>query len=282
MSGIRITRSRIVAVILAAAVLLLLFFNWLAIGGETKKEWDTVSSEVGSYIDRIESYGQWIGLDINLKALTRSARQLLNGKLTPAEMFGISGAARNAFKTLYKAIGRYLMPEKDYRTVMAVTGWYRAVFILAVIAVLFSIFIRATGILEKLDFLMIIFIGILFIVTCVISSVLSSKGIRMNITLFSVLALVFALPVQLIRKIPFLKPDERTEGSAAVFSFRKKKENLQCAVCGSDVRGGDRFCPNCGCELTEKLSTVVCKSCGSRMPSTAKFCENCGAGLEQK
>ena len=287
MSGIRMTKSRIIAVILAVAVLLLLFFNWLAVGGDTKKEWNELNYNIDSYVGQIESYGQWIGLDINVKSLARSVKQVLNGKLTPAEMFSISGTARNVVKTVYKAVGRYFISEKDYNAVMRLTGWYRAVFILAVLSILFSIFVRATGKLEKLDFLMIVFVGILFVFTCAISSAISSRGVKLNITVFSILALIFALPLQLIRKIPFLRPEEGDVSSGPLLhSVRlggiiKKKETFQCSVCGSDIKDGDRFCPACGCEVKDKLSTVVCSTCGSRMPSSANYCENCGTKLEK-
>ena len=287
MSGTGMIKSRIIAVILAAAVLFLLFFNWLAIGGETKKEWDEINYDIEGYVDQIESYSKWVGLDINVKALARSVRYVLNGKLTPAELFSVSGTARDAVKTVYKSVGRYFMAEKDYKAVMRFTALYRAVFILAVLSILFSIFVRATGKLEKLDLLMIVFIGILFIVICVISSALTSNGIRLNITVFSILALIFALPLQLIRKLPFMKAEAADTGTGPLFhsvklgGHIKKKEVFQCSVCGSDITGEDIFCPACGSEVKDRLSTVVCSTCGSRMPSSANYCENCGTKLKQ-
>ncbi len=199
------TKTRIAAVILAAAVLLLLFVDWLAIGGETKKEWDDARSDIEYFVEKIESYGQWIDMDLDLNAISIAARQMLNGKLTPAEIFSISGTGRNAVRTLYKAVGRYFMQEKDYRTFMVLTGCYRAVFILAAVSILLSLFIRASGKLVKLDYIMIVFVGILFIVICAVSAALSSRGIKLDITVFTLLALICTLPLNIIGKIPFLR-----------------------------------------------------------------------------
>ena len=208
MSGYGTVKTRIAAVLLAAAVLLLLFCNWLVTGGETKKEWDEAKTVIERYVDEVESYEDWIGMDIDIKALTAAGRLILDGKLSPAELFRISVIGRNTLKTLYDGLGRYIMAEKDYYTVMMALGFYSVIFVFVVLSVLLSLFIRITGKLEKLDVLMIIFVGILFAVIFASSAALSSRGIRMDITVFSVLTFIFALASGLIGRLPFLRSDQ--------------------------------------------------------------------------
>ena len=50
-----------------------------------------------------------------------------------------------------------------------------------------------------------------------------------------------------------------------------------CAVCGSGVPVGDRFCSNCGAEIPRE-----CPACGSLVTPEAQFCGQCGAALDSR
>lgn len=49
-----------------------------------------------------------------------------------------------------------------------------------------------------------------------------------------------------------------------------------CPQCGAQVRGGARFCDNCGAALV-----VVCPECKAELRAGARFCDACGAQLTQ-
>ena len=55
-----------------------------------------------------------------------------------------------------------------------------------------------------------------------------------------------------------------------------------CVKCGSSLRAGSRFCPECGAEQIReapKPSGVKCPKCGAMVPA-GKFCAECGAKLQ--
>lgn len=48
-------------------------------------------------------------------------------------------------------------------------------------------------------------------------------------------------------------------------------ESKKCSSCGSPMKDGEKFCPNCG-----KQAGMTCRHCGSEISSTEKFCHSCG------
>lgn len=48
-------------------------------------------------------------------------------------------------------------------------------------------------------------------------------------------------------------------------------ESKKCSSCGSPMKDGENFCPNCG-----KQAGMTCRHCGSEISSTEKFCHGCG------
>ncbi|WP_297085867.1 zinc ribbon domain-containing protein [uncultured Draconibacterium sp.] len=58
----------------------------------------------------------------------------------------------------------------------------------------------------------------------------------------------------------------------------------KCPKCHNVVTPDDKFCPGCGANLEEFLSTqssVFCSRCGHRNPQSASFCEKCGNTLTE-
>jgi class 3 adenylate cyclase len=49
---------------------------------------------------------------------------------------------------------------------------------------------------------------------------------------------------------------------------------MRCSKCGSDNRGGRRFCTNCGTPLA-----ATCPKCGAPVEPDEKFCGECGAAI---
>lgn len=49
---------------------------------------------------------------------------------------------------------------------------------------------------------------------------------------------------------------------------------MKCPSCDSEIKKGDRFCPECG----EKLN--LCKKCGHRLEGDEKFCLQCGTKIK--
>jgi len=55
---------------------------------------------------------------------------------------------------------------------------------------------------------------------------------------------------------------------------------MTCPNCGWYVRGGARFCPNCGAELPSAEPSRPCPFCGAKLEGEVSLCPNCGAALD--
>ena len=299
-----ITRNKIISVSLAVIVLIMLFLCWTGVTGTTRKAWVFVQEQIDEYADKIEDYaeyGSYFGIDLNVKGARRVVRALKNGRLSPYELFTSSGYIRSTLNKL-DSLGMSLV--KDTSKVTSLATVYRVFFVLAFLAVLFSIFIRMTGKFRSLDFLMFLFILILFIIIVVATSLLKKNlNVSAAISAWSIIALICAVPFALLEKIPFLKTDAgvaaapvvKTAGDTvstigATLSGLKdkagavikninigRKETYQCSVCGHDLQASDKVCPVCRSSAEGKLNTAVCKNCGCRIPSGSKYCTMCGA-----
>ena len=54
---------------------------------------------------------------------------------------------------------------------------------------------------------------------------------------------------------------------------------MKCSNCGSEIKGGAKFCRECGSpvvEKTEVLEGSTCPECGNLLEENALFCNNCG------
>ncbi len=47
-----------------------------------------------------------------------------------------------------------------------------------------------------------------------------------------------------------------------------------CAECGSELKAGAKFCPECGAQVTQERR---CAACGIPLTPAVKFCPDCGA-----
>ena len=54
---------------------------------------------------------------------------------------------------------------------------------------------------------------------------------------------------------------------------------MTCPNCGWYVRGGARFCPNCGAEMPAAEPSRTCPRCGAKLEGEVSLCPNCGAAL---
>ena len=274
MGGFKLTRNRIIAVILAVICLIMLFFGWISVGGETRKNWAVVSQRFDYYASQIEAFAKWYGIDININRVKRVVRALGNGRLSPGEIFTVSGDTRAVIKELDKA--GYFYSSDLSKVTGALTG-YRILFVVTLIAVLFAIYTRLTGKMKALDFLMFLFVALLFIFIAIACGEIKKKGLNVGITAFSIIALICALPRALLDKLPFMKDKA---GAILEKVGIKHRENVQCSVCGADLDSRDKFCPRCGAAVENRTETVVCRRCGSRIPSDSAFCVYCGRKFE--
>jgi membrane protease subunit (stomatin/prohibitin family) len=55
-------------------------------------------------------------------------------------------------------------------------------------------------------------------------------------------------------------------------SREMNKPKIQCPECGTEVKPGAKFCPECG----KKLGGSFCPKCGEEVKPGAKFCPECG------
>gem|GEM_PF-2497034 len=54
---------------------------------------------------------------------------------------------------------------------------------------------------------------------------------------------------------------------------------MTCPNCGWYVRGGARFCPNCGAEMPSAEPSRTCPRCGAKLEGDVSLCPNCGAAV---
>ena len=52
-----------------------------------------------------------------------------------------------------------------------------------------------------------------------------------------------------------------------------------CTNCGSEIKDGATFCPQCGKVLLQKEKTAICPVCGSENDVNALYCAVCGAEM---
>ena len=82
-------------------------------------------------------------------------------------------------------------------------------------------------------------------------------------------------------------------GGSSVFSEPKSDENIKeenkesdvnkCSNCGTELKFGEKFCPNCGqstASLNDDYPKNFCPNCGEKLSKTEKFCPNCGFDLK--
>ena len=61
---------------------------------------------------------------------------------------------------------------------------------------------------------------------------------------------------------------------------------LNCQDCGSEIRNGAKFCPNCGAKIIiennsqEDTEFKFCVNCGCKMDNNVKFCPDCGSSTD--
>ncbi len=56
----------------------------------------------------------------------------------------------------------------------------------------------------------------------------------------------------------------------------KKVKSIKCNFCGEANDPDDKFCINCGRDLTSKPQVKACPNCGEKIKAKAQFCGKCG------
>ena len=62
----------------------------------------------------------------------------------------------------------------------------------------------------------------------------------------------------------------------------KESDVNKCSNCGTELKYGEKFCPNCGQstnKMDENYPKNFCPDCGENLSENAKFCPNCGFDL---
>ena len=62
----------------------------------------------------------------------------------------------------------------------------------------------------------------------------------------------------------------------------KESDVNKCSNCGTELKYGEKFCPNCGQstnKVDENYPKNFCPDCGEKLSENAKFCPNCGFDL---
>jgi RNA polymerase subunit RPABC4/transcription elongation factor Spt4 len=56
-----------------------------------------------------------------------------------------------------------------------------------------------------------------------------------------------------------------------------------CENCGSELKEGTNFCPECGSEVsTSSIEEIFCPNCGANVKNSENFCEECGFSLNSQ
>ncbi|MBR8702352.1 MULTISPECIES: zinc-ribbon domain-containing protein [unclassified Fusobacterium] len=64
--------------------------------------------------------------------------------------------------------------------------------------------------------------------------------------------------------------------------FKEEQSVKICTKCGSQLKDGMKFCPECGTPVEEKKAPTNCRKCGAPLLPGAKFCEKCGAPVQEE
>jgi DNA-directed RNA polymerase subunit RPC12/RpoP len=68
-------------------------------------------------------------------------------------------------------------------------------------------------------------------------------------------------------------------GDSNPIQRKQKNQRISCPNCKSVVNKSDRYCQNCGNDLTKSIFNNKCPKCGTESVEGSKFCSNCGTNL---
>ena len=61
-------------------------------------------------------------------------------------------------------------------------------------------------------------------------------------------------------------------------TFNDPEKTKECPTCKAKISEHIKFCPECGCDTTQK-SSLKCAACSAEITKTTKFCPECGAKI---
>ena len=76
--------------------------------------------------------------------------------------------------------------------------------------------------------------------------------------------------------------ESSTEASGPIKEDSKESDVNKCSNCGTELKFGEKFCPNCGQSTdtaTGNYPKNFCPNCGEKISKNVKFCPNCGFDL---
>ena len=135
----------------------------------------------------------------------------------------------------------------------------------------------------------IIVLSVIFVAVGVLLIVLGAKNIASATSIAGkIMQIVFGVLITLIGMagvafgVIFLctgSAIKATDGNIAVDnSLAKGSANMtKCDYCGSEIKGSEKFCGNCGHTL---LAGKTCENCGATNDKDAKVCTECGKDLK--
>lgn len=68
-------------------------------------------------------------------------------------------------------------------------------------------------------------------------------------------------------------------GNSNPIKSRQNLSKLNCPKCNAAIVISDKFCQNCGTDLTSLNHSKKCQKCGFESAKGSKFCSNCGAKI---
>lgn len=318
MSG-RNAFARLLPALLILLSLVMLLFNSIVTYGDTKYDWSEYRENIDDVMDEVSLYsGLLLGNSIDLNELRSTLHYLEDGKLTSLELFKLCHNGRSLLSAILSA-AKDMGFDSDIPSEVVVARLLLLLFELLFLAVIFMgvivLVLRVLGrykALEKAYSVSQMLLLLAFILLTIFAKQ-EPLVLSLRITAAPVLAVLFALPMPLLARLPIpggaAEPRGRPRRAAAhaadasrrtaeragdtvkktaerageAFNDVKKAaesvlEVWVCGRCGSKNRKSFNYCPSCGSSRPEPS---VCPHCGADISSADSVCGACGRPLKR-
>lgn len=93
-------------------------------------------------------------------------------------------------------------------------------------------------------------------------------------------AIILISVAQMLKNTKSDTEKKSTQNTLSSNEDRTTKDEYTCSDCNSSVNENDKFCSNCGADISSKKNiNYTCSNCNQSVNEKDKFCANCGSAL---
>ena len=280
-------KKQLLALILSAVSVLLLFLPWVTFSGQTSQDFRAVVQEArqtgASVPETIEnSLNNLNRMPLSIKKQARKMIQALSdGKLTTWEAIGFSNALTESLRGLKHSQLYSSAAQASMKTSRVFLNLYPGLFCATLLLGLGAFILRLRrGSQSLFGWVYAIFQAVLwlfFLIFCAelrgASQNLLGKSLNLRVTFFPVLAVALAFFGDfLAERVTQLLP-----GSGDSLETSTTSKSVWLCGCGRVNSDASAFCSECG---KPKPAPKICPQCGQLVPPEKSFCGQCGAKLD--